>query len=84
MRWKLGFAALVAILLGVLVGAIVFALVPVEAVHVTEPTLPLTGMRVQAYEYPNLQATLLRCDGTDKTTINNLRVEPLVTFAKDG
>lgn len=64
---------------------LLMATTPAIADHVNEPTLPITGMTIDIYQYPNRTETLLSaCDGSEKVTFNNLRVEPLISYTRDG
>ena len=65
--------------------ALVLVAVPAVADHVTEPQWPITRLVVDVYEYPDRLGTLLSaCDGSEKVTFSNLRVEPLISYVQDG
>lgn len=58
---------------------------PAVADHVSEPTIPITGMTLRLYKYQELPSTLLTaCDGSEEVTFANLRVESLVTASGIG
>ena len=59
--------------------------VPAVADHIVEPQFPITSLRLDVYQYGHRDTTLLSaCDGSEKVTFSNLRVEPLVTWERDA
>lgn len=54
---------------------------PVIGDHVIEPTAPVTGMQLFLYKYTSPTTTLMRCDGTDRITFDQVRIEPRISVA---
>lgn len=54
---------------------------PAIADHVTEPTAPVTGLFLKVYKYTDPLNTMMRCDGTDRITFDQVRIEPGVSVA---
>lgn len=69
------------IAVALVLGAMLGLSVPAIGDHVTEPTAPVTGLFLKVYKYTDPQNTMMRCDGTDQITFDQVRIEPGISVA---
>jgi hypothetical protein len=63
-------------------GALILASIPAIADHVTEPTLPIEGLTLKIWDYPDSTTQIVNCDGSETRAWEKARIEGSLSFQR--